>query len=174
MDKLLPIVELGQPILRQKSEKVKDIKDKSIQVLIDDLIFTVKEVNGVGISAVQTGQAKQVFILASHPNQRYPKAPEMAPLAIINPKIIAHSNSVKKDWEGCLSIPGIRALVPRWEKIAVEFTDRQGKIIKRNFTDFVARIFQHEFDHLNGIVFIDRIESTKDVITEKEYQKIVQ
>ena len=72
-----------------------------------------------------------------------------------------------------MSIPGIRALIPRWQSIEVEFTDRQGKLVQQEFTDFVARIFQHEFDHLDGLVFLDRVETTKDIITEKEYQKIV-
>jgi peptide deformylase len=135
--------------------------------------LTVKDGDGVGIAAPQVYASKRIFILASHPNPRYPKAPKMTPMAVINPKIIYHSGKLVKDWEGCLSIPGIRALVPRWDSIKVQFTNRQGKLVKRLFNDFVARIFQHEFDHLEGIVFLDRVENTKDIITEKEYQKIV-
>lgn len=94
------------------------------------------------------------------------------PTAVINPKIISHSEKISKDWEGCLSIPGIRAPVPRWQSIKVEFTNRQNRIMTRSYHDFVARIFQHEIDHLDGTVFLDRVETTKDIITEKEYQKI--
>jgi peptide deformylase len=92
----------------------------------------------------------------------------MEPTAMINPKILKKSKEIKKDWEGCLSIPGIRALVPRPTNIEVEYTDRKGKTQKKKYKDFVARIFQHELDHLDGIVFLDRAKST-DMITEKEY-----
>jgi peptide deformylase len=78
-----------------------------------------------------------------------------------------------KDWEGCLSIPGVRGLVPRHQKIKVEYTDREGKLHKTEYGDFVARIFQHEYDHLDGIVFLDRMETTKEIIMEKEYQKLM-
>ncbi len=173
MAKLLQITQLGRPILRRKAAAVKNVATKEIQGLIDDLILTVKDVDGVGIAAPQVYESKRIFILASHPNPRYPKAPKMKPTAVINPKIISHSHKQLKDWEGCLSIPGIRALVPRWQTVTVEFTTRQGKVIKRQFKGFVARIFQHEYDHLEGTVFLDRVETTKDIITEKEYQKIV-
>lgn len=173
MPRLLQIAQLGQPVLRRKASVVKNVADKEIQNLINDLILTVKEVDGVGIAAPQVYESKRLFILASHPNPRYPKAPKMKPTAIINPKIISHFNRMTKDWEGCLSIPGIRALVPRYQSVTVEFTTRQGKMVKRQFKDFVARIFQHEYDHLEGTVFLDRMETSKDIITEKEYQKIV-
>ena len=90
---------------------------------------------------------------------------------MINPKIMAHSTEIEKGWEGCLSIPGIRGLVPRYQAIEVEYTDRNGKLQKKEFNDFVARIFQHEYDHLDGIVFVDRLDSTFDIVTEQEYQQ---
>lgn len=173
MPRLLQIAQLGHPVLRRKAAGLKNVADKETQALIDDLILTVQDVDGVGIAAPQVYESKRIFILASHPNPRYPKAPKMKPTAVINPKIISHSTKMTKDWEGCLSIPGIRALVPRYQSIAVEFTTRQGKVVKRQFKDFVARIFQHESDHLDGIVFLDRVEITKDIITEKEYQKLI-
>ena len=174
MPKLLQIAQLGHPVIRKKATVVEDPAGKEIQALIDDLILTVKDADGVGIAAPQVYESKRLFILASHPNPRYPKAPKMKPMAVINPKVISHSAKTIKDWEGCLSIPGIRAQVPRWQEVSVEFTDRKGKRQKRRFQGFVARIFQHETDHLEGIVFLDRVETNKDIITEKEYQKIVQ
>lgn len=173
MSKLLQIAYLGHKVLRKKAVPVNNIDNKEIQELIDDLITTVKDVDGVGIAAPQVYQSKRIFIITSNPNPRYPNAPKMKPTAIINPKIISHSTNIVKDWEGCLSIPGIRALVPRYQSMSVEFTNRQGKIQKRQFKDFIARIFQHEHDHLEGIIFLDRLENTKDIVTEKEYQKIV-
>ena len=173
MPKLLQIAQLGEPILRRQAVAVENAADKAIQALINDLILTVKKVDGVGLAAPQVYQSKRIFILASHPNPRYSKAPKMTPTAVINPKIISHSSKTIKDWEGCLSIPGIRALVPRWQSISVKFTDRQGRAVKRQFKDFVARIFQHESDHLDGLVFLDRVETNQDIISEKEYQKLI-
>lgn len=173
MSELLPIIQLGDPILRQKATLVENINDERIQKLIDDLTATVAQANGVGIAAPQVAQSCRLFIVASRPNPRYPNAPSMEPTAMMNPKILASSTEIVKGWEGCLCIPGIRGLVPRFQAIEVEYTDRNGKLQKQEFTDFVARIFQHEYDHLDGIVFLDRLESTLDIITEQEYQKRV-
>ena len=170
--KILQVAQLGHPIIRQKTKLIKNIKDENVQELVDNLIATCKDLNGVGIAAPQVYEPARLFIVWSHPNPRYPKAPNMDPTAMINPKILSRSKEIKKDWEGCLSIPGIRALVPRYINIEVEYSDRTGKVYKKKFKEFVARIFQHELDHLNGIVFLDRAKS-KDIITEKEYQLIM-
>ncbi|MBD2361052.1 peptide deformylase [Anabaena minutissima FACHB-250] len=172
MTESLPIIQLGDRTLRHKAAWVENVHDARIQQLIDDLITTATKANGVGIAAPQVAESVRLFIVASRPNARYPNAPEMIPTAMINPMIVAHSNEVVKDWEGCLSVPGIRGLVPRYQAIAVEYTDRNGNVQKQELTDFVARIFQHEYDHLNGVVFVDRLESNLDMVTEEEYQKM--
>lgn len=175
MTESLQIAQLGNPILRQQAQLIDNIQDECLQQLIDHLIGTAVASNGVGIAAPQVSQSYRLFIVASRPNPRYPDAPAMAPTAMINPKIITHSTEVVKGWEGCLSIPGIRGLVPRYQAIKVEYISRDGKLHKQELTDFVARIFQHEYDHLDGIVFLDRVESTKEMISEFEYQqRIVQ
>ena len=92
---------------------------------------------------------------------------------MINPVIISHSETMEKDWEGCLSLPGIRALVPRYSTLHVSYTTRDGETLSKHFEGFLARVFQHEFDHLDGIVFIDRVESTQDVVMEREYQRMM-
>ena len=173
MAKLLQIAQLGHPILRKKTPPVKEVRDSRIQNLIDDMIATVRDVDGVGLAAPQVYESKRLFIVASQPNPRYPNAPSMKPIAIINPKILSHSRAKEKDWEGCLSIPGIRGLVPRYKNIKTEYTTRDGKKKTQVFKGFIARIFQHEYDHLGGIEFLDRLETTKDAISEKEYQKLV-
>ena len=173
MAEILPIIQLGDPILRSCAQIVNNIRDERIQKLIDDLIATVVQANGVGVAAPQVAESHRLFIVASRPNPRYPNAPTMEPTAMINPQILAHSTEIVKGWEGCLSIPGIRGSVPRYEAIEIEYSDRDGKLQKQEFTGFVARIFQHEYDHLDGIVFLDRLESTRDIITEQEYQKQV-
>lgn len=174
----LVVIELGNPKLRQLAEvipyaiasKTAFVLHPKIQTLIDALLLTVEQSHGVGIAAPQVGESVRLFIVASHPNPRYPNAPEMEPTAIINPRIVDHSPETEKGWEGCLSVPGIRGLVPRYTAIQVEYTGRDGKFYQQTFTDFVARIFQHELDHLNGIVFLDRVETTHDLISEREYQ----
>lgn len=171
MGEILDIIELGHPVLREKARSIEHIQDDRMQTLIDNLMATVQKANGVGIAAPQVAESYQLMIVASRPNLRYPNAPSMEPTPIINPKILAHSDEMVKGWEGCLSIPGIRGNVPRYQAIEIEFYDRFGKQQKMEMTDFVARIFQHEYDHFNGIVFLDRVESNHDLVTEKEYQK---
>lgn len=173
MGKILEIAELGHPILRERAAQVKNLDDKEIQNFIDNLISTAIEANGVGIAAPQVYESKRIFIISSRPNVRYPNAPEMEPTAIINPEILSFSEEKEKDWEGCLSIPGIRGLVPRHKSIKVKYLTRDGKEVEGEFFDFIARIFQHELDHLNGIVFLDRLQSNKDLVTEKEYYKLI-
>ena len=91
---------------------------------------------------------------------------------MLNPRIVKNSEEIEKDWEGCLSLPGLRGLVPRYKTVKVEFYTREGKKQTKIFKDFIARIFQHELDHLDGLVFTDRANS-KDFMMEEEYQKIV-
>ncbi len=174
----LTIIELGNPKLRQLAEVIpveialqpESLLNLKIQTLMDALLLTLERSNGVGIAAPQVGEPVRLFIVASHPNLRYPTAPEMEPTPMINPRIVDHSLTTEKGWEGCLSVPGIRGLVPRYPTIQVEYTGRDGLIYQQTFTDFVARIFQHELDHLNGIVFLDRVETTQDLMSEQEYQ----
>jgi peptide deformylase len=171
MAEILQISQLGNPVLRRRSQLVENIQDDRIQKLIDNLISTVQQANGVGIAAPQVAECDRLFVVASRPNLRYPQAPQMEPTAMINPRIIASSTETVKDWEGCLSIPGIRGLVPRNRAIEIEYTSRDGKLYRQELTDFVARIFQHEHDHLDGVVFLDRVESMQELMTEDEYQK---
>ncbi len=167
------VAQLGHKVLRSKAIEVKDIAESSIQLLIDDMLATLADTDGVGIAAPQVYESVQIFIMASRPNPRYPSAPEMEPTAVINPEILWCSEELHKDWEGCLSVPGLCGLVPRHKSIRVRYATRDGFKTEQEFGDFVARIFQHEFDHLNGLSFLDRLESTKDIITEKEYKKLM-
>ena len=171
--KTSPIAELGNPILRQKASSVDDILSDPIQSLIDDMLARVIGEDGVGLAAPQLSQALQIFIMASRPNARYPYAPQMEATAIINPKIIWASDELEKDWEGCLSVPHLRGLVPRHKKIKVTFFSRENTFVELDYDGFLARIFQHEYDHLIGKVFVDRIESSQDLMTEHEWKRRV-
>lgn len=169
---LLQISQLGHPVLRQVAEEISDVHDPAIQTLIDDLIATCQDVDGVGIAAPQVFKPVRLFIMASKPNSRYPDAPEMEPTAIINPTILSASEETEKGWEGCLSIPGIRGMVPRHKSVTVSYTNRRGEREEKTFEGFLAKIFQHENDHLNGVVFLDRTDP-KDLVTDKEYLRIM-
>ena len=172
--KVLEIAEMGNPVLRERASEIEDIHDPGVQNFIDDLIATGINANGVGIAAPQVNIPKRIFIMSSSPNIRYPNAPVMEPTAVINPEIISYSDETVKGWEGCLNIPGLRGLVPRHKAIRVKYVSRDGKNEETELSDFIARIFQHEYDHLNGVLFIDRLESNRDIITEREYMKLLQ
>lgn len=174
MSSILEITELGNSILRETAKEVKNIDDYEIQKLIDNMILTVEKVNGVGLAAPQVNKNLRIFVMSPGPNPRYPDASYMAPQEIINPHITNRSTDIESiDWEGCLSIPGIRGLVPRHREIQVRYLNRHGEEKFDILSDFIARIFQHELDHLNGLVFLDRIRSNKDIITENEYIKLL-
>lgn len=167
------IAQLGEPVLRQRAQSVTEPLGDEVSTLVDILINIAIANKGVGIAAPQIHQSHRIFIIASHPSDRYPYAPNMPPTAMINPRILSHGVEVVKDWEGCLSVPNVRGLVPRYKEITVEYTTQTGEIKQDILTDFVARIFQHELDHLDGIVFTDRIEDEADLYTESEWRSFI-
>ena len=173
MTTIAEIVQLGSEVLRLKAVVVTDIESSEIKQLINTLQDTLASTQGVGIAAPQINESKQVIIIASRPSARYPNAPLMEPTVMINPTFEALSESIEKDWEGCLSIPSIRALVPRYKEIKISYTDITGKKINTQLEGFVARVFQHEFDHLEGKVYLDRVESNHDIFAESEYYKLL-
>ncbi|MBE9046982.1 peptide deformylase [Pleurocapsales cyanobacterium LEGE 10410] len=173
MKELSSIAQIGNPILRSKALPVARSSDPTILQLIDSLIDTAIANQGVGIAAPQISQPYRLFIIASHPSERYPYAPTMPPTAIINPQILNHGEEVVKDWEGCLSVPNVRGLVPRYRQIKVEYTTKEGEIKQEILTDFIARIFQHELDHLDGILFTDRVTDPADLYSEAQYRQII-
>lgn len=171
---LRQIAQLGQPVLRGVAGKITDPTNPAVQALIEDMLVTVADANGVGIAAPQVFESLSLFIVASRPNPRYPNAPEAEPMAMINPEILWVSDEKEKGWEGCLSIPGLRGLVPRHRRIGMRYLTRAGEVREEEYGDFLARVFQHEFDHVQGMVFIDRVESTFELVTEKEYMRSLQ
>ncbi len=180
MSNIRQIIEIGNSVLRERSNLIPDPHRADIQELIADLIATAQAANGVGIAAPQVASSMRLFIIASRPSPRYPYAPTMEPTAIIDPQIIDRSAEIVMGWEGCLSVPGVRGLVPRYRSIEVTYFTADGEFVQRKLTDFVARIFQHELDHLDGILFPDRVASAlanrvlkaTGLITEAEYLKI--
>ena len=169
MTNFIEIAQLGAKVLRLQAEPIADVSSTETQQLIKTLQESLATTEGVGIAAPQISISKQVIIIASRPTLRYPQAPLMEPTVMINPSFTALSETKEKDWEGCLSIPGIRARVPRYKKIQIKYLDQQGTAIDIILEDFVARVFQHEFDHLLGKVYLDRLESNEDIYSENEY-----
>ena len=171
MSNILQISEIGSPILRQRSDLI-ELPDPQIDRLIVDLIATADAANGVGIAAPQVAASIRLFIVASRPSPRYPYAPTMEPTAMINPEIVDRSGDLVAGWEGCLSVPGVRGLVLRDRTIEVRYLTQAGELVQQELTGFVARIFQHELDHLDGILFPDRVTNPRELITEAEYLKL--
>lgn len=171
MNHTLKIAQLGDAVLREQAMPIDDYNCHWFRQLVADMENTMQEAKGIGISAPQVGVSSQVLIIASRPTDRYPNAPLMEPTAMINPSLEIIDSEQHKDWEGCLSIPGIRALVPRYKAIKVNYRDIQGQPRETLLNDFPARVFQHEFDHLQGMVYLDRVENNRDIIAESEFFK---
>lgn len=169
--KLRRITQLGEPILRRRLRRVGKPASAAVRRLAADMLVTMHQAQGVGIAANQVGVDQRVFIVAPEPSVRYPKAVRQPPVVMINPLLKGHSRAQISDWEGCLSIPGIRARVPRYNEIDIEFTGLDGRRRQGRLRGFVARIFQHEFDHINGHVFLDRVTDTRTFMVEAEYRK---
>lgn len=144
-------------------------EDPEFQGLIDDLIRCGEENLGVGIAAPQVGRSLRLFIMAPKPGPRYPDAPTVEPFAVINPVIHRAYGEIVKDWEGCLSVPGFRGLVPRHGNVDVSYLDRSGQAQSATFSGFLARLFQHEFDHLEGILYPYRMDGEDALLTLEEF-----
>jgi len=167
------IALLGEPVLRRIAESIDDVTSTEIQQLAAQMLFTLDGSNGVGLAAPQIFASKRIIVVASKPTLRYPYAPEMPATVMINPEFIPLSDVMQKDYEGCLSIPSIRALVPRYQSIRVMYTDLTGQRLEVNFDGFIARVFQHEYDHLNGLVYLDRVDNNQDIISEAMFLKMI-
>ena len=167
--KNLQIIHHGHPLLDKVAKPIEFPLSQQHHLLIQELMALMLHKNGVGIAAPQVGQSQQIIIVASKPNLRYPNAPSMEPLVMINPKITNASDESILDWEGCLSVPGLRGQVARSQTIDVTFYDLEGQEQRHQYNGFIARIVQHEVDHLNGKVFLDRLHSSQSILTEDQY-----
>ena len=172
MANISEIAQLGAKVLRLQAQVVTEPGSAETQQIIETLQDTLATTQGVGIAAPQISVSKRIIIIASRPTPRYPSAPLMEPTVMINPAFQKSSDIREKDWEGCLSVPGIRALVPRYTEILISYINQQNNIVEARLDGFVARVFQHEFDHLEGTVYLDRVEDNRDIFAESEYFKL--
>ncbi|GMU74245.1 MAG: peptide deformylase [Candidatus Campbellbacteria bacterium] len=170
---VLPRTEFGNPVLRKKAKRVSPgfLKTRKFKDLIQRMIYTMRRVGGVGLAAPQIDVSLAIAVMEMHPTPTRPKLPHKGPIVIVNPKITRFSNKKVPDWEGCLSLKGVRGSVPRSESITVSYTNEQGKRITEKASGLWARIFQHEIDHLNGVVYVDRMKDMKTLMTFSEFKK---
>ncbi|AWL29668.1 peptide deformylase [Acinetobacter defluvii] len=161
MSVILPVAQRGEAVLTLVAAAVAETEFGSewLQQLAAALHTTMLQRNGVGIAAPQVYISKRVIIVASRPNPRYPDAPEMDAVVMVNPEILSFSQQTVLGEEGCLSVPDERGQVCRAEQIAVRYFSLHGEQVETTFSGFPARIVQHEVDHLNGVLFVDRLGS---------------
>ena len=159
------VVRLGHPALRQKSVQVDlaRVKAAKFQKFIDDMIATMRDYEGVGIAAPQIGLPIAVFCVEYQSNRRYPAMPNIPVYTVINPTLTVTDKTPLKMMEGCLSLPDLRGETPRARAVRVEGFDRHGEPLKIEAKGFHARILQHEYDHLQGHVYLDRVKNRKSL-----------
>ena len=170
---ILKVARLGHPVLRQIAQPVSPeaIASPHIQQLIDDMLETMDEYDGAGLAAPQVHVSRRVVIYGVHGNPRYPDAEEVPLTVLVNPKITPATSEMDEDWEGCLSVPDLRGRVPRHTRVKVEAYGRDGRPMRFTAEGFHARVVQHECDHLDGIVYLDRMRSLESLSFLPEFQK---
>jgi peptide deformylase len=167
---ILKVSRLGNPVLRTPTKPIPfdQLASASIQKLIEDMVETMREYNGVGLAGNQVHESQQIAVLEVADNPRYPEKPPVPLTVLLNPQVKPTREELEEDWEGCLSIPDLRGKVPRYKSVEVQAWDREGKELRFVATDFHARVIQHEWDHLNGKVYLDRMRdfSSLSYLTE--------
>ncbi len=166
---ILKVARMGHPVLRQQARALEkhDIKTPAFQQFIDDMIDTMREYSGVGLAAPQVHQSLRIFVALLDAEGEG----EESPIVLINPEFEIVGDDIVEGWEGCLSIPDIRGRVPRAATINVTAFDRTAKRVQINASDFPARVIQHETDHLDGILFVDRMRSFESLTYMEEFSR---
>ena len=150
------VLRMGHPVLRERSRPVEDF-GPGLQELVQDMKDTMAAKNGAGLAAPQIGVSRRVVIFGVQKNSRYPDAEEVPFTVLVNPKITLLTREVEESWEGCLSVPGMRGVVPRYTRLRYSGFDEKGQPFEREATGFHAVVVQHEVDHLDGILYPQRM-----------------
>jgi peptide deformylase len=166
---ILKVARMGHPVLRARARALDaaDLRNPLTQKLIDDMIETMHEYHGVGLAAPQIHEGLRLFVALIDEEP----GPDSDAIAVINPEIVPTTQDKADGWEGCLSIPDIRGMVPRFTDITVKALDRQGKRVEYRLKKFAARVAQHETDHLDGVLFFDRMTSLETLTFLDEYSR---
>jgi len=151
------VLRMGEPLLLEKARAIEAFDTPELHALIEDMQDTMQAMDGAGIAAPQIGVSLQVVIFGVNLNPRYPDAEQVPYTVLINPTLTPVGDEIEEGWEGCLSVPGMRGLVPRYERLHYTGFDQFGNAIDRLASGFHARVVQHECDHLNGILYPMRI-----------------
>ena len=166
---ILKVARMGHPVLRKRARALDKtaLRDPLLQKLIDDMVETMHEYHGVGLAAPQIHEDIRLFVglLDEEPG------PDSEAAVLINPEITPEGGDTNEGWEGCLSIPDIRGMVPRFTAITVKALDRQGRPLEMRLKNFPARVVQHETDHLDGVLFFDRMTSMQSLTFLDEYSR---
>ena len=157
-----PVLRMGDPKLLQVAKPVERFNTPELHALVSDMEETMHALNGAGLAAPQIGVGLQVVIFGLEKNERYPDAEPVPYTVLVNPVLTPIDDEVVEDWEGCLSVPGMRGLVPRFRRLRYQGKDPFGKAIDRTVSDFHARVVQHECDHLDGILYPMRIQDLRN------------
>lgn len=170
---ILKVARLGHPVLRKPTSPLseKELKGDKIQTLINDMVVSMREYDGVGLAANQVHQSKKILVIEARQNPRHEGVEEIPLTVLVNPTITWYSDEVEEDWEGCLSVPYLKGMVERATAIEVNAFDR--KMQKNSFKakGFLSVVIQHEVDHLNGKVFLDRMKDFSTLTHLAEYSK---
>ena len=159
---------MGHPVLRTRARSLdpSEIGEPALQRLIDDLFDTMREYQGVGLAAPQVHQSVRLFVAGVNDPEE-----NLSPVVMINPEITPGGSTTEEEWEGCLSVPDLRGRVPRVTDIRIKALDRHGQVLSMTASGFPARVIQHETDHLDGILFLDRMTSLESLTFLNEYAR---
>ena len=157
-----PVLRMGDPLLLERSREVSQFGTPRLDALLTDMLDTMEDLNGAGLAAPQIGVPLRVVIFGVKRNPRYPDAEEVPYTVLINPVVRPLGDEMEEGWEGCLSVPGMRGLVPRFKRISYKGFDQFGSPIERDVSDFHARVVQHECDHLDGVLYPMRIANLRN------------
>jgi len=169
---ILKVARIGHPCVRASARPVtpEEIASPAFQRLVDDMVETMHEYDGVGVAAPQVHVGLRVAVIEVPPSDE--RAREAVPLSVlVNPVVTPLGEEKAPGWEGCLSIPDLRGLVPRWRRVRLEALDRAGKPYAVEAEDFFARVIQHECDHLDGGVYVDRMEGMRTLSFLHEFER---
>jgi len=172
---LLKVARMGHPVLRKTARAVdpSELRSAAVQQLIDDMVETMHESRGIGLAAPQVHADLRLFVAAllgeSDGDEDDPR--DIKVVAFVNPEIRAVGSEIVEDWEGCLSIPDVRALVPRPRRIRIQGLDREGRRMEFALQDYAGRVMQHEYDHLDGVLFLDRVKRLESMTFTEEFER---